>query len=142
LYNSEHGPANDDEINIIEKGRNYGWPNVEGFCNTNSEKNFCAANNIKEPIKTWTPTAAVCGMDYYNNDRIPEWKNSLLMVALKNARLYQMKLGADNKSIVSTTEYFTNAYGRLRDVCVAPSGKVYICTSNGNGKDRIIVVSR
>ena len=142
MYSSEHGPANDDEINIIEKGRNYGWPNVEGFCNTSSERTFCSANNIKEPIKTWTPTAAVCGMDHYNSDRIPEWKNSLLVVALKNARLYQMKLGADNKSIVSTNEYFTNVYGRLRDVCVAPSGKVYICTSNGGNKDRIIVISQ
>jgi len=142
LYSSEHGPTNDDEINIIEKGRNYGWPNVEGICNTGSEKRFCNENNIVEPIKTWTPTAAVCGMDYYNNNLIPEWKNSLLMVALKNARLYQMKLGSDNKTIVSTTEYFTNNYGRLRDVCVSPSGKVYICTSNGGKKDMIIVVSR
>ena len=41
LYSSEHGPSNDDEINIIEKGRNYGWPDVQGFCNTTSEQSFC-----------------------------------------------------------------------------------------------------
>jgi hypothetical protein len=50
LYSSEHGPANDDEINIIEKGRNYGWPQVQGFCNSGSEQSFCSANNVKEPV--------------------------------------------------------------------------------------------
>ena len=92
LYSSEHGPDTDDEINIIEKGRNYGWPTVQGFCNECGEQSFCTANNVKEPIKAWTPTAAVSGMDYYNNNLIPQWKNSLLVVALKNARLYQLKL--------------------------------------------------
>jgi aldose sugar dehydrogenase len=140
LIVSEHGPTTDDEINIIEKGRNYGWPNVKGPCDGSSEKTFCNANNVKEPIKAWTPTVAACGMDYYNNNLIPEWKNSLLMVALKNARLYQMKMDATQSSITETNEYLTNDYGRLRDLCISPAGKVYICTSNGGGNDKIIVV--
>ncbi|MEK7224676.1 MAG: PQQ-dependent sugar dehydrogenase, partial [Bacteroidota bacterium] len=53
LYSSEHGPSNDDEINIIEKGRNYGWPAVHGYCDLSGEQTFCAANNVKEPIKAW-----------------------------------------------------------------------------------------
>jgi aldose sugar dehydrogenase len=142
LYSSEHGPSNDDEINIIEKGRNYGWPNVEGFCNNSSEQTFCAANNVKEPLKAWTPTAAVCGLDYYNNDLIPQWKNSLLLVSLKDARLYQLKLDAAHTNITATTEYFTNSYGRMRDVCISPEGKVYICTSNGGNADKIIEVRK
>lgn len=141
MYSSEHGPNNDDEINIIEKGRNYGWPQVEGFCNTTSEQSFCSANNVKEPIKAWTPTIAPCGLDYYNKDEIPQWKNSLLLVALKNARLYQMKLNSVHTSIVETNEYFTNKYGRMRDICISPAGKVYIGTSNGSN-DKIIVVSK
>lgn len=84
LFSSEHGPNNDDEINIIEKGRNYGWPNIEGYCDLQSEQDFCNTQNVKEPIKAWTPTAAVSGLDYYNNNNIPQWKNSLLVVALKN----------------------------------------------------------
>jgi aldose sugar dehydrogenase len=140
FYSSEHGPDTDDEVNIIEKGRNYGWPTVRGFCDQSGEQSFCTANNVKEPIKTWTPTAAVCGMDYYNKDLIPQWKNSLLLVALKNARLYQLKLDNTFTSITETNEYFTNDYGRMRDVCISPAGKVYICTSNG-GNDKIIEVS-
>lgn len=141
LYASEHGPDSDDEINIIEKGRNYGWSTVKGFCNESGEQTFCAANNVKEPIKAWTPTVAACGMDYYNSSLIPQWKNSLLMVSLKNARLYQLKLNDSFNSISSTNEYFTNDYGRLRDVCISPDGKVYFCTSNG-GNDKIIEVKR
>lgn len=142
LYSSEHGPSNDDEINIIEKGRNYGWPNVEGFCNTSGEQTFCTANNVREPLKAWTPTVAVCGLDYYNNNQIPQWKNSLLSVALKESRLYQLKLDAAFTSIASTTEYFAGSYGRMRDVCVSPTGNVYICTSNGGNNDRIIEVRK
>ncbi|MBI5856064.1 MAG: PQQ-dependent sugar dehydrogenase [Sphingobacteriales bacterium] len=142
MYSSEHGPANDDEINIIEKGRNYGWPTVHGYCDLSSEIAFCSSNNVKEPIKAWTPTAAVCGMDYYNSNLIPQWKNSLLMVALKNSRLYQMKLNATFTGITETNEYFTSQYGRMRDVCISPSGKVYICTSNGGNSDRIIEISK
>lgn len=142
LYSSEHGPSSDDEINIIEKGRNYGWPNVPGFCDAGTEQTFCTANNVKEPLKAWTPTIAVCGLDFYNNDLIPQWKNSLLMVALKESRLYQLKLDAAHTSIASTTEFFAGTYGRMRDVCISPGGKVYICTSNGSNADKIIEVRK
>lgn len=141
MFSSEHGPSNDDEINIIEKGRNYGWPNVEGFCNTASEQSFCTANNVREPITAWTPTIAVSGMDYYNSDAIPQWKNSLLVATLKNSRLYQLRLNTAATEIEETKEFFTNAYGRMRDVCISPDGKVYICTSNGSN-DKIIEVSK
>lgn len=142
LYSSEHGPSSDDEVNVIEKGRNYGWPDVRGFCNETAEQTFCTANNVKEPIKAWTPTTAACGLDYYNNNLIPQWKNSLLMVALKDARLYQMKLNSSFNSITETNEYFTGEYGRMRDICISPAGKVYICTSNGGNNDRIIEISK
>ena len=141
LYSSEHGPNNDDEVNIIEKGRNYGWLNVQGFCDQTDEQAFCQSNNIKEPIKAWTPTIATCGLDYYNHDLIPQWKNSLLMATLKNSRLYQLKLNDTFSSISTTNEYFTNKYGRMRDICISPVGKVYICTSNG-GNDKIIEISK
>ena len=140
LYSSEHGPNNDDEINIIEKGRNYGWFNVQGFCDQSSEQSFCTANNVAEPIKAWTPTIATCGLDYYNHDMIPQWKNSLLLATLKNSRLYQLKLNSAGDAITESTEFFTNKYGRMRDICISPAGKVYICTSSGN--DRIIEVTR
>lgn len=140
LYSSEHGPDTDDEINIIEKGRNYGWPDVKGFCDA-GEQTFCTANNVKEPLKAWTPTIAVCGLDYYNSDLIPQWKNSLLLATLKDATLHQLKLDAAGTAVTASNEYYDGKYGRLRDICIAPDGKVYICTGNG-GNDKIVVISK
>jgi glucose/arabinose dehydrogenase len=139
LFISEHGPDSDDEINIVQKGGNYGWPTVTGYCNTGSEKSFCTANNVVEPIEAWTPTIATCGMEYYNNKAIPQWRNSLLMTTLKNSRLYQLKLNDAKTAITEINEFYTNAYGRLRDVCVTPNGVVFICSSNGSD-DKIIKI--
>jgi aldose sugar dehydrogenase len=139
LYSSEHGAVTDDEVNIIEKGRNYGWPNVEGWCNESGERNFCNSAHVKEPIRAWTPTEAVCGLDYYDHALIPQWKNSLLLCTLKGSKLIQLKLNSDKKTVATTYEFFDGKYGRLRDVCVSPQGKVYICT--GNGDDKIIEVA-
>jgi len=141
LYSSEHGPSSDDEINIIQKGRNHGWPNVNGFCNEAGEQTFCTQNNVVEPLKAITPTIAVSGMDYYNHTQIPQWKNSLLVATLKDQTLYQFKLNDAGDEITGTTEFYRSKYGRLRDVLVAPNGKVYICTSNGSN-DKIIEISR
>lgn len=142
LYESEHGPDTEDEVNIIEKGRNYGWPNVKGPCD-GSEISFCTANNIKEPA--WSSggvTLAVCGMDYYNSDLISQWKNSLLMLTLKNSSIRQLKLSGDGKTITSTQSFFKDSWGRLRDICISPSGKVYICTSNGGNNDVLVEITK
>lgn len=139
MYSSEHGAVSDDEINIIEKGGNYGWPDVEGFCNDANERNFCNSENVKEPLRAWTPTEAVCGLDYYDAPLIPRWRNSLLLCTLKGSKLIQLQLSSDKKTITTSYEFFEGKFGRLRDVCVSPEGKVYVCTSNGN--DKIIEIT-
>ena len=141
LFSSEHGPDSDDEVNIIHRASNYGWPEVRGRCE-GSESDFCNTNHIVEPIMNWTPTIAVCGIDYYTQDLIPQWKNSILMCTLKNARLVQLNLSDDQKRIDSTTDYFVDQYGRLRDICISPEGKVFLCTSNGGNEDVIVEVTR
>ena len=141
LYESEHGPDVEDEVNIIEKGRNYGWPNVEGPCD-GDEASFCKTHNVKEPIwSSGNSTLAVCGLDYYNKEQIPLWKNSLILLTLKNSSIRQLKLSSDGRSITETKTFFANEWGRLRDLCIAPNGKVYICTSNGNNKDVLVEIN-
>ena len=140
MYSSEHGPSSDDEINIIEKGRNYGWPTVEGYCNETNERDFCNSAQVIEPIKAWTPTEAVCGLDYYDSNLIPAWRNSLLLCTLKGSKLIQIKLNADKRTISTSYEFFDGDYGRLRDVCISPQGKVYVCTGNGDN-DKIIEIN-
>lgn len=145
LYSSEHGTGANDEINIIEQNRNYGWSTVEGICNTPAEITFCNANNVKEPIWSWSPSIAPCGMDLYQNTAIPEWNNSLLVAVLKDKKLIQLKLNDDGSQIVQQNTYLTNLYGRLRDVIATPDGRIFICTSNRDyagtpvtGDDKII----
>ena len=130
LVSSEHGPSTDDEINIIEKGRNYGWPDVHGYCNTASEITFCNANNVYEPAIAWTPTLAVCGIDYYTNGLFPQWQNKVLMTTLKNQALYVLSFNANQDSVVSQIDIPEVDFGRLRDVLAATDGKIYISTSN------------
>jgi len=137
LYSSEHGPDTDDEINIIGKGANYGWPTVRGFCDKPEESEFCANNEVAEPIKAWTPTIAPSGIDYYNAEGIPQFKNSLLVALLKGSKLLQLKLSEDGSGIVQESEFLSDKYGRLRDICISPQGSIYICTSNGTD-DKII----
>jgi PQQ-dependent dehydrogenase (s-GDH family) len=67
LYSSEHGPDTDDEINIIDRGKNYGWPNVHGFCDKSDEKSFCTSAGVIEPVTAWTTTI----MMPYRSGKIP-----------------------------------------------------------------------
>jgi aldose sugar dehydrogenase len=147
LYASEHGPNTDDEVNIIGKGRNYGWPYVRGFCNESWETTFCTDSNVVEPLAAWTPTIAPCGIDYYNHVMFPSLRNSLLMTTLKDKHLYRLRLNADYTTVVDAAIVDGVNFGRLRDICVSPDGKIFLSTSNsdpdGNGPpvDRIIVLT-
>lgn len=134
IYNSEHGPSDNDEINIFTRTGNFGWPNVHGPCDTQEEMQFCADSSVIEPIRSWSPTLATAGLDSYNNPAIPEWSNSLLLVTLKEADLRVLKLSPDGLTITGETTYFNGTYGRLRDLCVSPDGRVFIATSNRDGR--------
>jgi glucose/arabinose dehydrogenase len=140
MYQSEHGPDTDDEINIVRKGRNYGWPNVKGFCNEDWEMQFCEDSNVVEPLIAWTPTIATCGIDYYGHDAIAGWKNSILLATLKGSTLYQLKLSGDGSEIVEENKYLAHQFGRLRDVMVHPDGRVFISTSNYAGGNEIVEI--
>ncbi len=148
LYSSEHGVATDDELNLIEKGRNYGWPRVEGFCDFASEQAFCDSANVREPLLTWTPTEAPCGLAYFDHPSIPEWQGSLLQTFLKNKELSLIGLDEEGRSVTFQQDYLdrqnaegkkVGVYGRLRDVFVAPNGKIYLATSNQEANGASVV---
>ena len=160
LYSSEHGPYSDDEINMIQSGRNYGWPQVSGFCDGNyngrtiggfavvSEQANCATLNAKEPLRslfpstnpptggdnmTW-PSTGPSGTDFYGSNAIPGWQNSLLIAQLKNGTVTRFKLSNDGTSVISDTIHYFRGIGRFRDVVVSPDGlKIYVaCDSSGS----------
>ena len=141
LYETEHGPNDNDEVNRIEAGRNYGWPDVHGRCDNDigtGETAFCQANNVAEPLSQWTPTIAPSGLDYYNASRIPSWHGNLLFTTLKGSALYRLTLSADGRAVTAQERLFGDTFGRLRDVLVAPDGAVYIGTSNRDGRGSVL----
>jgi glucose/arabinose dehydrogenase len=87
LYTSEHGDTNDDEVNLILKNRNYGWPTIQGFAESDAESAFKKLNNTVDPLLAWTPTIGPAGLDYYASNKIAEISNSLLLVSLKGKSL-------------------------------------------------------
>lgn len=128
-YASEHGEATDDEINLLQSLGNYGWPQIEGYADSANETRPAFANRIN-PIKAWTPTIAPAGLAYYNTDRIPEWKNSLLLVSLKAQSLRVLKLDKPGEKITDEIVLLEGVYGRIRSITVSPDGDVYMATSN------------
>lgn len=150
LYSSEHGPSADDEINEILPQKDYGWDRVQGICETVNELAYCAENEIAEPMVFWSPTIAPAGLDYYRHPAIPEWQNSLLLGILKSKGLRVLKLTNVGDWIVDgTDEAFLNSdFGRVRDVCTAPDGRIFLAISNndfygdstGFGLDKIVML--
>ena len=133
LLNSEHGEAQDDELNLIAKGGNYGWPNIEGACNDADELDFCNTNNVEEPLFAWTPTIATAGIDIYQGAMFPDLQGKVLLTSLKD-NLKVLTLNSTYDEVTSETEELTGLLGRIRDLCIGPDGAIYIATSNRDGR--------
>ena len=130
IYTSEHGDAIEDEINLIKPLQNYGWPQIEGMHDLPEEIAIAEKHQRTEPIKSWTPVIAPAGLKYYDGATIPEWKNSLLLVTLKNQSLRALKLNDNGDQIIDEQIFLEKYFGRIRAVTVSPSGDVYLATSN------------
>jgi glucose/arabinose dehydrogenase len=128
---SEHGPTTDDELQVLEPGKNYGWPLIHGFCDESFENAPCATGLYQEPIHTWTPTIATSDLVYYDNPAFPEWDQRILMTTLNGQRLVAMKLNAATTAVDDEDQYFFGQFGRLRDIAIGPNLELYIATNSG-----------
>ena len=129
LFITEHGPDRDDEVNLLEPGKNYGWPEVTGV----------AGNpQFVDPLLALTPTVAIAGAAFYSEGRLAHsWEGALLFTALKGAHLQRVALEPPEfRSFLSREVLFKNEFGRLRAIAMAPDGYVYFTTSNRDGRGR------
>lgn len=137
---SEHGPQTDDEINIVQKGGNYGWPKVIGYCDENypGEKDYCSKNNVIEPVISLYPevTLAVCGLEYYSNTGNPDWDDSFLLATLKSETLFLFKMNDNFTRVDTIFPLIANQFGRLRCVRKLRDGRIIIGTSNNTPSNR------
>ncbi|MCK8520009.1 PQQ-dependent sugar dehydrogenase [Aquimarina sp. D1M17] len=147
IYSSEHGPTNDDEINKIVSGANYGWPNVMGVIDNSNEEAFASTTAVTESIFNWTPTIAPSDMVYYTGDAIPEWTNKFLMAVLKDKKVVALTLSGDGNSITEEASFLEDEFGRIRDIAISPEGRIFIATNGESYGDtsathRIIEIHR
>lgn len=129
IYVSEHGETSDDELQILQKARNYGWPQVEGDCDLAHELVFCNDSNVVEPIQSWTPTIAPSDIIWYNHPAIPEFNNKLLLTTLKDKKLISLKFNPTGDQVIQEESYLAEELGRLRDICISPEGAIYLATN-------------
>jgi len=136
LWENEHGPRGGDEINIIERGQNYGWPlatygiNYSGFAIPEAKGQTLAGT--QGPRYWWRKSPAISGMAFYTADRFPAWQASLFIGALAEQALIRLQLN-DGK-IVAEERLLGDLGARIRDVRQGPDGYVYVLTDAGNGK--------
>ena len=128
LWESEHGPTGGDEINIIEKGHNYGWGVVSMGLEPGLTKQH--QDGMDDPIAFYTPTIAPSGISFYSGDRYPGWKNNLFVAALAGQEL--LRIEVDGRRILSQEAVFKE-YGRVRDVKTGPDGLLYVLLQNPTG---------
>ena len=129
LWSTEHGPEKRDELNILRKGMNYGWPTCEGTAPV------CGAiANYAPAIRQYedNATIAISDLVFYTGKAFPAWRNQLFFVSLKTGRLYRVTL--DGERVAGEEILIDNTYGRLRDIAVGPDGFIYFSTDADNGK--------
>jgi aldose sugar dehydrogenase len=128
LWESEHGPNTADEINIIEKGRNYGWALAAKSAQPGVELSL---PGMDDPIVYFTPTFAPAGIAFYTANRYPEWKNTSLFVGgLRGQALRRFEI--KGRSVVKQEVVF-NQYGRVRDIVQSPDGYFYLALQDPTG---------
>ncbi|SDQ60553.1 PQQ-dependent sugar dehydrogenase [Flagellimonas zhangzhouensis] len=125
LWEHEHGPRGGDEINIIQKGKNYGWPIVTYGVNYSGTKitNDTSKPGMEQPFYQWTPSIAPSGMTFVTSDKYPKWKGSLLVGSLAFQYLERLEI-KDNKVVYR--EKLLDGLGRVRNVRKAPDGYIYV----------------
>lgn len=131
LVISEHGPSGErgaahDEVNVIEPGKNYGWPEVVG--------DETGPSYISPILHTGDETWAPSGASFYSSDNIEEWKNKFFIATLRGNHLRMLDLDIESNQVVSSEALFQGEFGRLRDASVGPDGNLYILTSNRDGR--------
>ena len=127
LFITEHGPATDDEVNLLEPGQNYGWPEVTGAPGD---------SRYVDATLSLTPTVAIAGAAFVSGATFPDaWHGNLVFAALKSSHLQRVALEPPAYRAVSSRQtLFQGRYGRLRAVVMGPDGYLYFTTSNRDGR--------
>ena len=139
LWEIEHGPRGGDEVNIIGKAKNYGWPVIGYGIDYNGTRihESTAKDGMEQPIKYWVPSIAPSGMTFYTAALFPKWTGSLFTGALAGRMLVRLSLNGN--TVTGEERLLPNLNERIRDVRQGPDGALWLLTDNSAG--RILRVS-
>lgn len=145
LWATEHGPNTRDELNIIRRGKNYGWPRCSGtqpfgtvmHVPADSITFNCTGADLRETYQPAVreyeggdlPTIAPSNLIFYTGNAFPQWAGNLFFVTLRTGRLYRLELSGEQ--VIREEILINNQHGRLRDIVVGPDGLIYISTDHG-----------
>jgi aldose sugar dehydrogenase len=129
LWETEHGPRGGDELNRIQKGKNYGWPIIThgiDYPGGPIGDGITAKDGLEQPVYYWDPVIAPSGLAAYHGKLFPAWNHSLLAGGLRGLGVYRLEI--KNDKVVAEEPLLSDLHTRIRDVRVGPDGAVYVLT--------------
>jgi glucose/arabinose dehydrogenase len=134
VWQHEHGPHGGDELNLVQAGKNYGWPAVtygDEYAPPHLEIGGTEAAGMTQPVEYWDPSPAFSGMTFYTGDKFPNWTNHLFMGALAHQKVLRVTL--DGERVTHQEELLREELGRIRDVATGPDGYLYLLVDAADG---------
>jgi aldose sugar dehydrogenase len=134
VWQNEHGPRGGDELNLMEPGANYGWPEITHGIDYDGSTitQDTARAGMEQPVVHWTPSIAVSGMTVYTGDAFPAWEGDFFVGALRQQHIRRLVMDGDR---VSRQETLLADLGvRFREVATGPDGYLYLLTDEGDGQ--------
>jgi aldose sugar dehydrogenase len=134
LWAHEHGPRGGDELNLIEPGKNYGWPKITYGVDYSGAviSPRTRQEGLEQPVVEWTPSIAPAGMTLYRGEMFPQWEGNLLVSALAGREVRRVVL--EGTEVVEQQPLFVELDKRFRDVRTAPDGSIYLLTDHEKGE--------
>jgi glucose/arabinose dehydrogenase len=129
IWATEHGPMGGDELNILKKGLNYGWPFITYGVDYSGKivSKETQMEGMEQPVVQWTPSTAVCPAEFITSNLFSKWKNNLLVGALAFEEIRRLVI---EKNKVTEQEMILKGVGRVRDLKTGPDGALYVLLNN------------
>jgi aldose sugar dehydrogenase len=134
VWANEHGPQGGDELNLIQPGRNYGWPVIGFGVNYTTGVAIHSGTHrqgMEQPVRVWVPSIGISGMLFYTGSQFPQWRGNLFVGGMVGQRVSRLTL---NGQRVVNEETLVQERGRIRDIRQGPDGFIYLVTDDREGK--------
>lgn len=126
IWSHEHGPQGGDEVNLIESGKNYGWPVISHGVNYGGSKftDITHKAGMEQPKLYWDPSIAPSGMAYITSNKYPQWQGKVLLGSMKFTHVVLLEI--QNDKVIKQTKILSDVGGRVRNVIQGKDGYIYL----------------